>query len=519
MTDVPPSGQATAAPLSVVVVQIDSLCRHFLPCYGNGWVQTPNLDAFARRALVFDRHYTGSLPCMPARRELWAGVEESWWRFWGPLEPWDQPIAHVVRRSGRPVVTQLITDHYHFFEWGSHSFAYDFHGYDYIRGHEMDNWRTAPLAEVPDWARVMAERRPPESAVYLRNVAHFAGEEDFFGPRVMRAAAEWIDANHSHEQFYLHVDCFDVHEPFHIPEPYRSLYSDDDYRRHNPWPHYGRVDEGNGALRPDELAWVRAQFAGKLTMVDRWLGELFAALDRHELWARTCVIVTTDHGHFLGEHGWIGKPWAPLYDTLCHIPLLAWHPAGPPRRTGALTQTVDLYATILELLGVEVPQGPQLHSRSFAPVLRGEADVHRASALYAYNNRRVGITDGAWTLLRFHDARAAPAAIYTHNVQQGLNFGMGQRTARPLTVQGLEAGHFIPGLDMPVWRVPLPVDYQATRPPPNDDLLFHTAADPEQAHDLAAAEPARLRMMEELLRERARAAGAPDEQLRRLRVS
>ena len=87
--------------LSVVLIQIDSLSRHFLRCYGNDWVRTPNLDAFARRAAVFDQHYTGSLPCMPARREIWCGVEELWWRGWGPLEPWDEPIAHCCRRSGR----------------------------------------------------------------------------------------------------------------------------------------------------------------------------------------------------------------------------------------------------------------------------------------------------------------------------------------------------------------------------------------------------------------------------------
>ncbi|MCW5854031.1 MAG: sulfatase-like hydrolase/transferase, partial [Anaerolineae bacterium] len=52
-----------AEPLSVILVQIDSLNRHFLTCYGNEWVQTPTLDAFAQRAAVFDHHYVGSLPC------------------------------------------------------------------------------------------------------------------------------------------------------------------------------------------------------------------------------------------------------------------------------------------------------------------------------------------------------------------------------------------------------------------------------------------------------------------------
>jgi arylsulfatase A-like enzyme len=534
------------AELSVVLIQLDSLSRHFLPCYGNRWVQTPTLDAFARRAAVFDRHFAGSLPCMPARREIWCGVEELWWRGWGPLEPWDEPIAHRCRRSGRPIVTQLITDHYHLFEWGAHSYHHDFHGYECIRGHEMDNWRTEPLAAVPDWAAVMAARRPPESAVYLRNVQGVAGEEAFFGPRVMREAAGWLDRNHAHGQFFLHVDSFDVHEPFHIPEPYRSLYTDDDYRRYSPWPHYGRTDAGDSAISPAELAWVRAQFAGKLTMLDRWLGELFERLDRHGLWERTCVIVTTDHGHYLGEHGWIGKPHAPLYHTLCHLPLLVWHPAlgrdaalalgsshdahgadepGPDlaaraagRRVDAVTQTVDLYATVLDLLGVEAPASPQAHSRSLAPLLRGEAFEHRPHAVYGYNNKRVGITAGDWTLLRYHDPDAAPPCIYTHNVQQGLAFGMGQRDARALRFPEIEAGRFIPGLDTPVWRVPLFADHARRQPDPGGSLLFHNLSDPAQERDLSAARPDQLRHMERLLHDHARALGAPEEQLQRLRL-
>lgn len=287
--------------LSVIVIQIDSLNRHFLPCYGNTWIQAPTLAAFAQRAAAFDQHFVGSLPCMPARRELWTGTAEWWWRGWGPLEPWDQTLAYVAGRHG--VTTQLVTDHYHLFEWGSHSYPYDYAGYDFIRGHEYDNWRTDPLKSVPPWAERMVERLGDVAKNYLRNVQHFQHEADFFAPQVMQTTADWLDRNHEQPHFFLHVDCFDVHEPFHIPEPYRSLYTDDDHRRYSPWPLYGRVDDGRSALRAAELDWVRAQFAGKLTMVDTWLARVFERLDRYNLWERTCVIVTTDHGHYLGDHG------------------------------------------------------------------------------------------------------------------------------------------------------------------------------------------------------------------------
>jgi arylsulfatase A-like enzyme len=506
--------------LNVILIQLDSLNRHFLTCYGNDWVQAPNLAAFARKAAIFDSHFTGSLPCMPARREIWAGTQEFWWRGWGPLEPWDQPIAYLARQAEQPITTQLVTDHYHFFEWGSHNYHYDFHGYDFIRGHEYDNWRSDPIRAIPDWAQKMVERRTDEVLLYIRNVQDFEQEEDFFAPKVMQATTEWLDRNHSQEQFYLHIDSFDVHEPFHVPEPYRSLYTDADYREHNPWPAYGRVDEGPTALSPEEVAWVRAQFAGKLTMVDRWLGRVFERLDRYNLWERTCVIVTTDHGHYLGDHGWIGKPNAPLYHTLCHIPLLVWHPSGAHNggRVSAMTQTIDLYATVVELLGGEPPRTENVHSRSFAPVLLDQTDTHRDSAVYAYYNQRIGLTAGEWTLLRYHDPDAAPPLIYTQQVEQTAGNGYDLRERRRLEFEDLEPGRFIPGVETPVWRRQLRYDtvrhYGGTR----EDLLFHNLSDPNQTHNLAAERPDMVESMVAKLRAHAQAVKAPEEQFKRLHL-
>jgi arylsulfatase A-like enzyme len=79
---------------------------------------------------------------------------------------------------------------------------------------------------------------------------------------------------------------------------------------------------------PEELAFIRSQYAGKLTMVDRWFGELLRKLDELELWNNTTVIVTTDHGHDLGERGTFGKQY-PHYDSHANLPMLMWHPDYP----------------------------------------------------------------------------------------------------------------------------------------------------------------------------------------------
>ena len=101
--------------MRTVFILMDSLNRHALSCY-KGEIHTPNFDRLASHAVQFERHYTGSLPCMPARRDLQTGRLCFPHRSWGPLEPFDNSFSEILSRNG--VHTHLITDHFHYFEDG-----------------------------------------------------------------------------------------------------------------------------------------------------------------------------------------------------------------------------------------------------------------------------------------------------------------------------------------------------------------------------------------------------------------
>lgn len=504
--------------MNVIFVSIDSLSRDFLKVYGQPIeldVQTPNLDRFASKALTFDSHYAGSLPCMPARREFFSGIQEFLWRPWGPMEPYDVPLARAARQAG--AVAQLVTDHYHYFQHGSHGYFEDYNGFEFIRGHESDAWQTAPRDPDPDFLRQLVTDRAHavtdymNRVAYARNVASFSwqDETDFFPAKVFSRTARWLDDNRSHPKWLLAVDSFDVHEPFHCPEPYASMYTSEDPR--DPelvvWPVYGRIDEGRSRLTPRQVAFVRSQFAGKITMVDRWFGEILAALDRNDRWDDTMVVVTTDHGHFLGEHGWMGKPMAPFYDVLAHTPLLVWHPDNPRPggRTAALTSAVDLYATIIEALDGTVP--PLVHSRSLLPLLGGERDQHRAWALYGYWGSTMNVTDGRYTY--FHPCPAdAPAHAYSTMMIMMAPWDWFQPT-RPH--QDAEAGRFLPYTDAPVWR------YAGSSISRHDEpMLFDVHDDPRQDRNLTTDCPGETTRMRDLMVAALRELNAPEEQYQRL---
>lgn len=94
----------------------DTLCRHFIPTYGNEWVKAPNFERLAKRSVQFNNFYVGSMPCMPARREMHTGRYNFLHRSWGPLEPFDDSMPSILHRNG--VHSHKVTDHHHYWEDG-----------------------------------------------------------------------------------------------------------------------------------------------------------------------------------------------------------------------------------------------------------------------------------------------------------------------------------------------------------------------------------------------------------------
>ena len=500
--------------MNVIFISIDSLNRHFLKAYGQPVeldIETPNIDRLAARGAVFDHHCVGSLPCMPARREFFTGTQEFLWRPWGPLEPFDRPLARAARERG--YTTQLVTDHYHYFQHGSHGYFTDYHGFEFIRGHETDAWKTAPVK--PD-AGFLRQIKAGDGALsgdfthrrgaYARNAAGYRSEEDFLAPRVFRSAAEWLEDNHGQERFLLVIDSFDVHEPFHNPPEFASRFTDEDPT--DPelvlWPMYGRVD-GDGASRLTErqVRFVRSQYAAKVAMVDKWLGKVLDKLDEHGLWNDTLVILTSDHGHYLGEKGWTGKPDCANYDILAHPPLIIWDPQGTANggRIQALTSAVDLYATMVDAVSADAAGAQDTrHGRSLLPLLRGQAETVRDWAIYGYFGRTLNVTDGRYT---YHLSAQTDRPLYLYSsmfMNAGNWFSPAQVPENP------EAGRFLPYTDSMVWRYPARI-----RGPERETMLFDTERDPWQDDNLAGREPEQEARMARLLQSALAKLQAPQE--------
>jgi hypothetical protein len=377
-----------------------------------------------------------------------------------------------------------------------------------VRGHELDFWKPLlPESELPQWVRNVEKWRPGYGHRYYSNIARFDGETDYFTAKVMSGACDWLNAHKQGNPFFLQVECFDVHEPFDVPEPYASMYGEGAARdRFTLWPPYqdaARQAEFLAAASPEEIAFVRSQYGAKITMMDRWFGKLIETLDARNLWDDTMVIVTTDHGHDLGERHGFGKQF-PHFDSHANIPLLVWHPAHPGkgRAVSGLTTTLDIFGTVLDGAGLALPE--RTHARSVLPLLAGGAG--RDAVLYGTFGQGLCCTDGEWTLIQPPD-RSKPLYAYSSMV--------------PTTIiapdKPIGQGHFIPGVDLPQWQIPFTTDRPSDRRPlDSEKLLYHRSLDPGQRDNLWSTHPDEAIRMTTLMTETLAACGAPLELFDRL---
>jgi arylsulfatase A-like enzyme len=494
-------------PANAIVVLLDSLNRHLLGCYGGTEFDTPNLDRFASRAVRFTRHYTGSLPCMPARHDLLCGALDFPWKPWGSIELWEEPITAPLRRAG--VVTQLISDHPHLFETGGENYHCDFTAWDYQRGHESDHWKTRA---DPSWVGAPSFRRG--HMPYDDSRGWFRDEADFPGPRTMAAAARWLDDNAGwHDRFLLFVDEFDPHEPFDTPEDYARRYDPHWEGPRLIWPPYVNGGVAKGVLDERMARQVRASYGAKLTMIDHWFGQVLDAIDRHDLWDDTAVIVGTDHGHYLGEKDIWGKPGVPVYEPLGRVPLLvAWPGVDPGTRDG-LTTAVDIHATLCDLF--EVQSDHRTHGRSIRPLVLGDAEAIREHALCGVWGREVHLVTSTTKYVRAPVGENAPLSMWSNRWStMPLHAALDLRLPMPDERAVLDR---MPGSTVPVIRQPFqPGDLLPYWAYTEFDghKVFVPDDDPAEENDLAG--DALEKELRDELGDALREIAAPDDQFVRL---
>ncbi|MEV1023378.1 sulfatase [Streptomyces sp. NPDC050264] len=482
--------------MKAIMVMFDSLNRRMLPPYGGDWTHAPNFARLAGHTVTYDNAYAGSMPCMPARRELHTGRHNFLHRSWGPLEPFDDSMPELLKQNG--VHTHLVSDHPHYWEDGGATYHGRYSTWEFFRGQEGDPWK----GQVTDPEMPEDLKKVRLGGIYRQdrvNRAHMATEDRHPQTLTFDAGLEFLHTNADADRWFVQIETFDPHEPFFSHQKYKDLYPHAYDGPHFDWPDYKRVVETD-----DQVAHARYEYGALLSMCDHSLGRVLDTMDELGLWDDTLLIVNTDHGLLLGEKGWWGKSVQPWFNELVHLPLFVWDPrrgtAG--ERRSALVQTVDVAPTLLDYFGVATPpdmQGAPLPVADDTPV--------RAAGLFGIHGGHVNVTDGRYVYMRA-PLTAANSPLEEHTLMP--THMRGRFTPAELTdLELAEPFGFTKGVR--TLRVP---GRSFFNPYQHGTLLYDVAADPEQRSPLVD-DAVELRMAG-LLVELMRANEAPPSQYERL---
>ena len=447
--------------LNILFIMYDQLRFDYLGCAGHPHLDTPNFDRVAARGVRFTNAYCQSPICGASRMSFYTGrYASSHGAQWNgyPLRVGEQTMGDHLRKLG--MACWLIgKTHMKADAEGMARLGLDPDSVIGARQAEcgFDAWvRDDGLwAEGPDG--FYDEKRSPYNE-YLKsrgypgdnpwsqyaNAGIKAGnvasawmfdncdlpanirEEDSETPWLTQRTIEFMEAQEG--PWCAHVSYIKPHWPYIVPAPYHDMYganhvpaptrSEDEWRDAHPVFHAflkGKVAE---AFQREEVRQkVIPAYMGLIKQCDDQLGVILDYLDRTGTADDTMIVLTSDHGDYLGDH-WMGEKDL-FHDPSVKIPMIVYDPRAEADATrgttcDALVESLDLAATFVEVAGGEV-SGHIIEGRSLLPWLRGEVPEWRDFVVseYDYSARPFGETlvnrsadarlfmvfDGRWKLI------------------------------------------------------------------------------------------------------------------------
>jgi arylsulfatase A-like enzyme len=255
---------------------------------------------------------------------------------------------------------------YHQFKPG-YNFQRGFTQWDWIRGNEEDAYLSGPPISNEVLEEYLTPKKQGRSTgtafakhmmyQFLQNTHWWRSEIDTFASKVFRKAGEWLDMNQAallKGRGFITVESFDPHEPWNPPEQYIRMYEKDpDWEkgcRRITHSVYGPAT----MLSEQELKNLRTRYAGEVTLVDTWFGYFIEYIKRIGIWDDSIIVVVSDHGHMLGEHGLIAKAANPLGREVADLVAMIRFPGGEMsgKTCDKFCYHQDIAATICEACGI-----------------------------------------------------------------------------------------------------------------------------------------------------------------------
>ncbi len=374
--------------MKAIMLMFDSLSRRMVAPYTDLDIKTPNFDRLSKKAVTFNNFFTGSLPCMPVRRELHTGRYNFLHRTWGPIEPFDVSMPEMLKKSG--VYTHLVSDHMHYWDDGGATYHARYNSWECCRGQAADNWvGKVEAPEIPDHVPTMREFTHPNWWKNYWKNHHKIKEENYY-PQIatFNGGMKFLEDNVKEDNWFVQIETFDPHEPFDIPDEYRYLYENEgDYTGDFfNLPSYGVVMETE-----EEKKHAQNLYKSLITMCDDSVGRVLDFMDENNMWEDTMLILNCDHGLLVGEKDWWAKSVMPCYNEVTNLPFFVYDPRS--KQTGrrkSLAQTIDIAPTLLDFFGLSVPE--EMQGRPLTPIIEDDTPI-REYGLFGYHASFINVVD------------------------------------------------------------------------------------------------------------------------------
>jgi arylsulfatase A-like enzyme/Flp pilus assembly protein TadD len=316
-----PEAAFGAAKPNLLLITVDTLRADHLGCYGYAGIKTPAIDALAGRGIVFTRAFAHNPLTLPSHTNIMLGITANAHGV--------HDNSNFIVREGFPTLAEWLKARGYATGAFVGAFPLDSR-FGLTRGFDVydDNYGSQGPLDL-----TFVERK---ADVVVDKALAWLGERT--GP------------------WFLWVHCFDPHQPYEPPEPFKSRYPEKPYD-------------------------------GEIAFVDSQLARLFAYLKDKGIAGETAVILTADHGESLGEHGEATHGYF-AYNATLRVPLVMAFPGRKPGRVDAYVCHTDIFPTVCDFLGGKQPAG--LQGLSLVPLIRGKALPDRAiyfEALTAFYNR------------------------------------------------------------------------------------------------------------------------------------
>jgi len=401
---------------NVLFIAVDDL-RPELGCYGSPIAITPHIDKLASQGLLFDRAYCQQAICSPSRASLMTGARPETtqvienYTYFRDLHPDMVTLPQHFRNNGYETAYSGKIYHRRQFADSEKSWSREPAKIDISRPNYPGAYALKENQEIYKTNQAAIRKKYGEGAT-----SHYALGR---GPAYEKADVPdhaYIDGYHTQEAiatmkemvadkdkpFFLGLGFRLPHLDWNAPKKYWDLYDAAQLpmAEHTAKPDNGaamglhasfelRVRHGipkHGPIKGELARTLKHAYLASVSYVDAQIGKMLAALEEEGARENTIVILWSDHGWHLGDMGIWGK--ATNYEIATRVPMIIWTPDMPAntrgKKTAALVELVDMYPTLSELAGLELPE--HLEGQSFVPLLQNPDQAWKRAAFSQYPN-------------------------------------------------------------------------------------------------------------------------------------